>query len=389
MSPLPSLRRPSAHLLTRAALLALLAACAEPAPAELRIGLIGVTEGPFATVSGIPAREGATLAADEINSAGGVVIDGVAHRIRLVERSIEARSEAAAAAARGLINLDSVHAIVGPQVSSQALAAANVAEASGILLISPMASSAAVTQDRSLVFRLAFVDAYQGQLLARYAFDSLGLRRAAALFDAGSPYGRDISRLFRSTFEERGGRIVGEETFTVDSATDFRPQLRRLLASRPDAILLPNYAVYDSIQVRQARELGFKGRFLGSDSWDPVALSQIDSAYHALIVANWDRRSSRPEARTFVAAYEARFRQVPRSTAAATYDAIHLIAASAKRAGSREGAAMAAALRDFGRHEGASARFDFVGSGDPRRGGVILEFLRGRDSLRYIDSPPQ
>lgn len=369
-------------------LAALLAACAEPAPRELRIGLIGVTTGSMGIASGLPALEGARLAVEEINAAGGVRIGGTVHRVRLVERSIEPRAEAAAEAARALINLDSVDAIVGPQVSAQAVAAANVAEMSAVPLLAPMASSVAVTSGRRHVLRLAFVDAYQGQLLAGFAHDSLRLRRVAALYDAASPYGRDIFRLFRQTFERLGGAVVAEETFTPDQATDFRPQLRRMLAARPDAILLPNYSQYDSIQIRQVRALGYTGRFLGTDSWDPVTLAESGTSAGAVIVANWDQRTTRGPGREFVGRFEARYGHAPRTTAAATYDAIRLLVAAWQRAGTTEGTPVADSLRHFGQYEGASARFLFEGTGDPVRGGVILEFVRGSDSLRYRDLPP-
>jgi len=362
-------------------------ACGERPVPEFRIGLIGATTGPMATVSGLPALDGARLAVEEINAAGGVDIGGRQHLVVLVERAVDLHPDASAAAARALINLDSVHAFVGPQITSQALAAAAVAEQSEIPTISPMASGPSLTRDRRMVFRLAFVDAFQGDLLARYAFDSLALRRAAVIYDAASPYGRDIFRLFRQTFEARGGTIAAEETFTTENVEDFRPQLRRILAHAPDVILLPNYAVHDSIQMRQARALGFSGRFLGSDSWDPIALSEADPVHGAVIVANWDRRVPREESRRFTAAYEARFQRPPRTTAAATYDAVQLLAATARRAGTLSGPALADSLRVFGRFEGASARLIFRGSGDPIRGGVILEFLRGRDSVRFVDSP--
>lgn len=382
--------RPFLRLLAPAALAvaaAVTAACGAP-PRELRIGLLGVTTGSMGAASGIPATEGARLAVEELNAQGGVRLGGAWHRVRLIERAIEPRADAAADAARALINLDSVDAIVGPQISSQAQAAAHVAEQSAVPLIAPMASNAAVTSGRRHVLRLAFLDAYQGALLATFAHDSLALRRVAVLYDAANAYSRDVLRLFRQTFEGRGGRLVAEETFTVDEATDFRPQLRRMLGARPDAILLPNYSQYDSIQIRQVRALGFTGRFLGTDSWDPVTLVEAGSVTGAVIVANWDQRTSRPAGRDFVARFERRHGHAPRSTAAATYDAIHLLAQAWTRVGGTSGTAVADSLRHFGTYEGASARFRFDGSGDPVRGGVILEFVRGGDSVRYRDVAP-
>lgn len=360
-------------------------ACGESEPPAIRVGLLTVEEEPMGPVSGLPGRDGARLAVEEINDAGGVMLDGVAHRIALIERVHAGRPDAAATAARALVNLDSVDVIVGPQISSHAIAAATIAENSLVPMITPMASNPAVTAGRSMVFRLAFLDEFQGSILARFAFDSLGVRRVVALYDEANPYCRDIWRLFSSTFEARGGRILGAETFHTDAVADYRPQLRRLLALRPDAIVLPNYAVYDSIQVRQARELGFRGRFLGSDSWDPVAMTRVPAAEGAIVVANWDARVSGPTAKAFIAKYVARYGHPPRTTAAATYDAIRLVADAATRAGARGGPALAAALGRTEAFDGAVTTYRFEGTGDPRRGGVVLE-LRGGDALlRHLD----
>jgi branched-chain amino acid transport system substrate-binding protein len=345
--------------------------------------------GQMGPTSGLPARHGARLAVDEINAAGGVLIDGVAHRIELIEREVDDRPDAAALAARALINLDSVDAIVGPQISSLAIGAAPVAETSEVLMISPMASSPAVTAGRRFVFRLAFVDAFQGTVLARFAHDSLDLRRAAVLHDAASAYGREITRLFRETFESLGGRVVSVETFNVDDPADWRPQLRRILARNPDALLLPNFAQFDSAQIRQARELGYRGRFLGSDSWDVRALAVRNNATGSIVVGNWDPQSKRPEVLAFIQRWTQRHAEPPRATGAATYDAIHLIAAAMSRAGTRLSGPVADTLRNFGPYEGVISPLDFRGSNDPVRGAAILEVSRNEEVwIRGFVPPP-
>lgn len=347
--------------------------------------------GQMGPTSGIPAREGARLAVDEINAAGGVMIDGVAHTIELIEREVDDRPDAAALAARALINLDSVDAIIGPQISSLAIGAAPVAETSEVLMISPMASNPAVTAGRRFVFRLAFVDAFQGAVLGRFAHDSLGIRRAAVLHDAASAYGRDITRLFRETFESLGGRVVGIETFNVDDPADWRPQLRRLLSRQPDALLLPNFAQHDSAQVRQARELGFRGRFLGSDSWDVRALAVRNNATGAIVVGNWDPQSTRAPVRTFIRNWELRHPEPARATAAATYDAVHLIALAMTRAGTKLSGPVADSLRHFGAYDAVISPLDFRGSNDPVRGAAIIEVSRDETVwIRgFIPPPPR
>ncbi len=366
--------------------LSVVGACERAAPPEFRLGLVSVVTGPMGPVSGIPGQNGAALAVEEINAAGGVEIGGVTHRVVLIERTIEARADAAATAARALVNVDSVDVIIGPQISTLAAAAATVAEVSKVPLISPMASNPSVTAGKTVVFRLAFLDEVQGTILADFAHDSLGLRRAVGLYDAANPYGRDIWALFQTTFERHGGRVLGEEVFHVDAGNDYRPQLRRLIALDPDAIVLPNYAVFDSVQVRQARELGFRGRFLGSDSWDPLAMTRIPAAEGSVIVANWDQRAGGAATRAFVEKYVKRFGHEPRTTAAATYDAIRLAVDAAHRAGTRDGVAIATMIGATNAFEGAITTYYFRGTGDPIRGGVVLQLRNGETLLRYRDA---
>lgn len=369
--------------------LATLGACEAPPPSEFRIGLIGVYAGAEPSTSSVAASQGATIAIELLNAEGGVLIAGHRYRVVLVERTAENRSDAAAVAARALINLDSVDVVIGPQTSNLAIAAAPVAEVSEVPMLTPMASNPAVTAGRRMVVRLAFLDAFQGEVLARFAYDSLGIRRAAALHDAGSPYGREITRLFRETFEALGGRIVLVETFDADDPSEHSPQLRRILSAQPDAILLPSFVVHDSAQIRVARGLGFRGRFLGSDAWDVKTLAARDDALGSIVVANWDRHADREAARTYIKLWNERHpAEQPLATGAATYDAVLIVAEAATRAGARSGPAVADSMRNLGKWHGALAEFDFIGTGDPKRGAVVLELQRDSFPIR-AQVPPR
>lgn len=360
-----------------------LTACTETPPAVLRVGLIGVFEGTAAQSSGQPASQGARLAVREINAAGGVRINGVPHTLLLIEKSIAPRPDAAASAARALINLDSVDVIIGPQFSGLALAAGAVAEASSVPLIAPMASSPSVTTDRAFVTRLAFVDPMQGEVLARFAYDSLGLRRTAALFNVASGYGREIIRLYSRTFTALGGTFTDSATWNADEGHDQRAQIVQLLKGQPDAVLLPNFTTRDSLQARTLRALGFRGRILGSDSWEATGIGDRAPIVGVIIVANWDNRDRRPALDRFRSAWTATYPQDrPRATAAATYDAVHIIADAAAGAGVRTGAALATAIRAPRAYEGAFATYRFNGSGDPTRGAVLLEIQADTAVLR-------
>ncbi len=369
---------------------ALSSACEPPPPPEFRIGLIGVFEGAASSSSGLPARQGAVMAVEQLNANGGVRIGGVAHTVVLIDRESELRADAAASVARALINLDSVDVIVGPQQSAFAVSAGAVAEASDVPMVTPMASSPAVTENRQLVTRLAFLDAVQGEVLARFVFDSLGARRASTLANAASPYGREIVALFGRTFEALGGEMVAQETFDSDDPSSHEPQVRRLVAAAPDVLLLPNFSSRDSMQFRLARTLGFRGRFLGSDAWDAVALSRRTELRGSIIVANWDHRSTHDAVRAFRAQYEARHPgEQTRATAAATYDAVLLLARAAERSGTRSGRALVDSLRHAGEYEGAFGRYRFVGTADPVRGATLLEVDDDTTFVRAVVAPPQ
>ncbi len=361
----------------------IIAACAKPKPPVLRVGLIGVFEGTAKDFSGIPAQHGAQLAVEELNAAGGVNIGGVRHRVLLFERQIEPRTDAAAAAARSLINIDSVDVLVGPQFSNLAVAAGAVAEAASVPLIAPMASGPAVTEGRQFITRLAFVDAQQGEVLAHFAYDSLKVRRAAALFNVASSYGREIVRLFSSTFSIVGGTFTDSVTFNADAPGELRASLQQVLKGRPDAILLPNFVSKDSLQPRLLRQMGYTGRFLGSDGWDATAIKDRTALVGVIIVGNFDKRDARPALADFSARWRQRFpNEVLRATAAATYDAIKIAADAAMAAGTIEGPALAGAIRAPRSYDGALASYRFNGSGDPTRGAVLLEVQADSAVLR-------
>lgn len=359
----------------------------EPKPVW-RVGLLGTLEGRLGEASGLPAERGARIAVDEMNAAGGVVIGGVAHEVRLISRNTGARSDEAAAAMRALINRDSVDVVVGPQFSRLAVTAAAVADAANVPMIAPMASSPPVTEGRRLVSRMAFLDAVQGEVLARFIFDSLGVRRAAAMHNAASAYGGEIVTLFSTTFEELGGRMVARETHAADDITAHEPEVRRLLAQAPEVVLLPDLSPGDSVMLRRLRASGFRGRVLGSDSWDAVSMARIPDLSGTIIVANWDRRAERPGAQYFMRQWYAEPNaEAPRAAAVATYDAVHLFARAATRAGVRSGRPLADSVQHFGAYEGAMASYTFGGNGNPKRSATILEVRGDSTLLRAVIEP--
>lgn len=393
MAPRPWRR--AARSLTVAAVLAAgtMSACGpEETTAEFRIGLLVMTDSGYLHSSARPSRNGAEMAAAEINAAGGIVVDGRPHLVRIVVGEYEGRPDAAASGARALLNQDSVHALVGPQLSSHAIPVSVVAENVGVPMISPMSTNPETTRGKDFVSRLAFLDAAQGSAMGRFAVDSLGAERAAVLYDESRAYSRSVATSFIEGFRAAGGAVVVAETYTSDRSGSFLPQLRRIRDEGPDVLFLPNVTQDDSIQMREARALGIEAVFLGSDHWDLHALSPLPHADGAFVAHQWvlglerppgDESAQRTDA--FARRYAAAHGVVPRATAAMTYDAVMVFATAVADAGTLEGTGVARAVRGLTDYTGVTGPIRFSGSGDPRRD-VALSTIRGGrvESLRLI-----
>lgn len=367
--------RPAAMLLLAAAFVMGTAGC-ERKGRDIRVGLLALMEGEYAIASGGPSLNAARLAVREINDSGGILVDGRRHRLVLAERTHGARPDAAASEARASINIDRVDILIGPQLSGLANAAAAVAEESGVPMISPMASNPAVTAGRRYVFRMAFLDEFQGSLLATFSRDDLHATRAAVMYDVSLPYSADIARLFSETFQRLGGSIVATETFTSDQLTGFPQAMKRIAAQRPGVILFPVGSPTAVRLIAEARRQGIHAHLLGSDTWDLTTIAPMPDADSSFVVHQWHPDIQRDQVVAFVAAYRAEYGDIPRATAALTYDALQVATRAIQRASVLDGDRIADAIAATPRFEGASGNIEFGGRHDPRRSGV-LSILRG------------
>ena len=331
----------------------------------------------FGQTSGHPTVRGAELAVNEINDAGGVLIDGEPHQLRLVVEEHEQRGESAASKARLLINRDGVNAIVGPQTSATAIPVAKVADLAGVPMISPMSSNALTTSARQFAFRLAFLDEMQGTVLAQYSITEGGATTAAVLFDEALKYASGLAKTFRGAFESAGGTVVAYESYTTDAAETFSDQLKRIAAADPDVLFLPNITTVDSIQMVEARALGVRATFIGSDSWDMQRLRVLDAAEGAVISHQWHYESPTPAVVAFLDRFDAAYGRVPRTTAAMTYDAVGVLSEALGMAGTAEAGAIRDALRSVNGYTGVTGTISFLGGHDPERSVVISTIRDG------------
>jgi branched-chain amino acid transport system substrate-binding protein len=369
---------------TAAGALALVAvaSCRQAQVPEIRIGVLGTFTGPYADISGTPTAQGAALAVKVFDT---LRINGVLCRVTLVSRDFDDRADAAASAARALINQERVIALIGPQFSRHAIPVAVVAEDSRIPMITPMSSNPAVTAGRRFVFRLAFLDDVQGPVLARFAREDLHARSAAVLYDISTAYSRDLADRFRETFTKNGGTVSAFETYTADRAEDFGPQLQRIARAAPEVLFLPNFPDAIARQVPQLQNARIRATLLGGDSWDPQSLPTLAASQRAFVTNQWRSDLPLPAARDFVARYRAEYHAEPRAAAAMTYDAMQILLAAIARAGT-DPDRLRDAIAATHEHAGAAGVVSFDGHADPRRAVAVSRIQPGTiETVRLVE----
>lgn len=356
------------------------------ADGDIVIGEYASLTGPQATF-GQSMHNGIMLAVDEINASGGV--NG--RRLRVITEDDQSKPEEAATAVTKLISQRNVVALLGEVASSASLAAAPIAQANQVPMITPSSTNEKVTAHGDYIFRVCYVDAYQGETLAKYIANDLGLKRAAILVDVKSDYSTGLAAEFRRTFVANGGTIVAEQSY-AQGDSDFRPQLTSIKATSPEVIFIPGY--YNDIgQIAiQARDLGMSMPLAGGDGWESPKLVEIggkalDGAFYANPYYVDDPA---PEVRSFVRKYNDRFGTNPDSVAALAYDAARVLADAIARAGTTDGPKLRDAIAATRNFEGATGTITFGPDRNPiGKKLVVLEVKDGGTVLKSaLDSAP-
>jgi branched-chain amino acid transport system substrate-binding protein len=357
------------------------------------IGVIGPLTGDIPKV-GQSTVEAAEMAVEEINAACGIQIDGDNYKVEIIVEDDESKAESAVAAATRLIEDEEVVAIIGPQASKQAVPAGQVADDRETPMISPWSTNPATTLDRPWVFRVAFLDPFQGRVMANFVASKFGAKTAAVLYDVASDYPKGLAENFRDAAEEVGVDVVAFESFTTGD-TDFSSQLTNIIAAKPDVLFAPQYYNEVPLIVQQARELGYEGYIVGSDSWGtPDLLNLCGEACNGLYFSTHYAADIATEVgQKFIKAYEEKYGAKPDDVAALTYDAFNLLFKAISDAQSLDRADIRDALAGIDLYEGVTGVMSFDEQGDPIKCAVIIEIKDG--AFTYYDSacpagfPPQ
>lgn len=296
---------------------------------EILVGEYGSFTGGEATF-GQSTSEGIKLAFTEQNAAGGIR----GKKLKLITLDNQGKPEEARSSVQRLITQDKVVAVIGEVASSRTLAAAPVAQQYKVPMITPSSTNPKVTEVGDYIFRVCFIDPFQGLVMAKFASQELKKTRVAILRDVKSDYSTGLADVFAAEFKKMGGTIVGDESYQAGE-TDFKAQLTQLKGKKPEAIFVPGYYTEVGLIARQARQLGMTIPLLGGDGWDSEKLSELgQSAINGSYFSNhYTTESTEPAVVNFIKKYRETYSgKTPDGLAALGYDAAKILIAAIDRA---------------------------------------------------------
>lgn len=234
----------------------------------IKIGIVAALSGSLSNY-GMYIKNGVDIALEEINQAGG--ING--RKLEIIYEDDKSDTSEAVNAASKLINIDKVSIIIGSESSNAVLAIAPLAEQAKVILFTPIASAAAITESGAFVFRNRESAALHGERMAELAFNKLNVKNVP-IISVNSDNGLSYQEGFIRRFEELGGKIVKIDNYPKGES-DFRAILTKLKGLNHQAIYLAGYAREMAEIIKQAEELGIKTQFLASVGIEAKDLFQI------------------------------------------------------------------------------------------------------------------
>jgi len=347
----------------------------------IKVGEYGAFSGKEAAF-GLSARKGVILAFEEANAAGGVL----GRPVELLTEDNQSKAGESATIAKKFVSRDKVVAVLGGNPSSNSLEAAPVLQNAHIPMIAISSTNPRVTEMGNYIFRVCFIDPFQGAVLAKFARDSLHAARAGVLTSVNNAYSVGLSKVFREKFTASGGVIAAEQRHS-EGDKDFRAQLTAIKNAGVDVILHSGNYTEGALICLQARQLGLDCPILGGDAWEAPQLIEIggqavEGTYYS---THGSPESTAPEVRNFVKKFRARWDgETPDSIAALGYDAAILLFDSLKRAGTTDSAKLRDAIATTADLPGVTGHITIDKERNATKAAVILTVKNGK--FAYVET---
>lgn len=342
--------------------------------------------GEFASLTGGSAsfgqssHKGTELAIGEINAAGGVL----GKPIKLITEDDQSQAGQPATIVRKLISQDKAIAILGEVASSKSLEAAPICQQSKIPMISPASTNPKVTEVGDYIFRVCFIDPFQGTVMAKFA-TSKGWKRFAVLTDVKQDYSVGLAQFFKEGVTKAGGTIVKEQSYSSGDK-DFKAQLTSIKVTKPDAIFVPGYYTEVSLIAKQARQLGIKAPLLGGDGWVgesllTVAGNSLDGCFFSKHFSEADKSEA---VQQFVKRFQDKYGSTPDDMAALGFDSAMILADAIKRAGTTEPSKLRDAIAATKDYQGITGKITIDANRNASKSAVIMTIQNGK--FEYVET---
>lgn len=315
---------------------------AAPEGDTIKIGFIGPLTGDTAQY-GEAVSNGAKSYFDKVNAEGGV--DG--KQIEFITMDSKGDPTDAANAYTRLVDEDGVCAIIGPVLTGETLAVAELAAEDGIPCVTASATGDTITDIGDTLFRTCFKDSFQGTKMADYAADVMGYKNVAILYNNADEYSVGLAEAFRAEAATKGVTIVADESYATDD-TDFKAQLTNIKDANPEAVFFPFYYDQCYMAAQQAKEVGLTVPFMGGDGLS--GLSSIEGVDATVIEGfmfsdHFSADGGNDATTAFGIEYQSAYGVAPMGFSFLAYDAAMIVVEGVKAAGTTEKTALVAAMK--------------------------------------------
>ncbi len=346
--------------------------------------------GHYASMTGNTAHFGqdtdkaARLAVEQLNAAGGVL----GRKLKIVTLDTRGDGSEAANAVTRLIDVEKASAILGEVASSLSLQGGPIAQRRKIPMVSPSSTNPKVTQVGDYIFRVCYIDPFQGKVMATFTRQTLKLDKVAILKDVKNDYSIGLADAFQKSFVAAGGKIAIEQSYSAGD-TDFSAQVTAIKGSGAQAIWVPGYYAEVGAIARTAARLGVKVPLLGGDGWDAPELFTIggDALNGSYFSNHFAPDQASAKSQKFVMDFKAKYGQEPTGLGALGYDGVMVIADAITRAGKADPTAIRDALAVTKDYEAVTGKITMDKDRNPEKSVVVLKIEGGKAKYEALVNP--
>lgn len=346
------------------------------------IGGLGPLTGSAASY-GISVKQGAEIAINEINEAGGVKVGDKTVKLALNFKDDEASEETAITAYNSLMD-EGINALLGTVTSAPCIVIKDYTAQDGILQITPSGSAINCITDADNAFRLCFTDPLQGETMADFAVNDLGYKNIAVIFNNSDEYSTGMKDAFIEEVNALGGTVVSTQAFN-EGDVDFTAQLTAIKNTNAEILFVPTYYEAAAYIAQQAKDIGLGLPLIGGDGWDGVLKQVTDPSTVEGAIFLSPFLSTDPDVADFVSAYETAYNATPDQFAADGYDVVYVMKAAMEKAGSTESADMIAAMTEI-EVDGLTGSVKFSADGEPEKGAKFVTIKDGQYAAYNVEN---